>query len=762
MELVKGEPISSYCDKFRLSIAERLQLFTQVCAAVQHAHGKGIIHRDLKPNNVLVSTQDDQPFAKVIDFGIAKATSGRLTDATLFTGIGQVMGTPLYMSPEQAAGSADIDLRTDIYALGVMLYELLTSTTPVESRSIRSAGLAEVQRIIREVDPPRPSVRLSQVGKEQAVVASSRGLEPRQLVGLVRGDLDWIVMKAIEKDRTRRYESVGALAADVRRYLKGEPVLAAPPSASYRLLKFARRYKVVALACVPVIVVLGVLWFDRLALSPRHDAAPQGPIQASAADAGKQGGVQAYGDKSIAVLPFVNMSSDKEQEYFSEGISEELINQLGKIGELRVIARSSSFSFKGKQVGIEQIAKQLKVAHILEGSIRKSGNKIRITAELIRTADSSQLWSETYDRDLNDVFAVQDEISAAVVDQLKLKLLGAVPKARVTDARAYALFLQARQLSRQTTAASLKQAVADYRQALAIDPGYAAAWSGLSEAYARQADHGLVPIEAGYRLARDAANEALRLDPNLATAHAALAWVVMPSDLAASAQHLARALELDSNDADVLRSAAFLAMDLGHLDTAVALGESMTARDPVGATSHGSLAFIYQQAGRPDAAIASSRTALALSPGEELAHAGIGQELLQLGQPQAALAEMQQESSASARLIGLSMAWHALGKTSESDAALAAAIHGYQKSVAYWIAVVYADRGDTDHAFEWLDRAVTNQDPGLSEVLSQAAFAKMHQDPRWLPFLRKVGKAPEQLAAIKFDVVLPKLGGAAP
>jgi len=243
MELVKGEPITSYCGKHRLSIVRRLELFDQVCAAVQHAHTKGIIHRDLKPNNVLVSTQDDQPFAKVIDFGIAKATSGRLTDKTLYTEQQLMMGTPLYMSPEQAEGSADIDTRTDIYALGVILYELLTDTTPIESHSLRAAGYAEVQRIIREVEPPRPSARLSQAKATLPGVATRRATEPHKLARMIRGELDWIVMKAIEKERARRYETASGLAMDVRRYLAGEPVLAAPPSVSYRLRKFVRRNK---------------------------------------------------------------------------------------------------------------------------------------------------------------------------------------------------------------------------------------------------------------------------------------------------------------------------------------------------------------------------------------------------------------------------------------------------------------------------------------------------------------------------------------
>ncbi|HTD28569.1 MAG TPA: serine/threonine-protein kinase, partial [Xanthomonadaceae bacterium] len=280
MELVRGEPISSYCSGHDLSIVERLELFDQVCAAVQHAHTKGIIHRDLKPNNVLVINQDGKPFAKVIDFGIAKAISGRLTDKTLLTEQFLMMGTPLYMSPEQAAGSADIDTRTDIYALGVILYELLTETTPIESHSLRTAAHAEVQRIIREVDPPRPSIRLLQAittksGTTKSGAAEKRGVDPRMLARTVCGDLDWIAMKAIEKDRARRYETATALAQDVRRYLAGEAVLAAPPGAVYRMRKFVRRNRgaVAAGSLIAAALLAGIVafaWQARIAQQQAH------------------------------------------------------------------------------------------------------------------------------------------------------------------------------------------------------------------------------------------------------------------------------------------------------------------------------------------------------------------------------------------------------------------------------------------------------------------------------------------------------------
>ena len=277
MELVKGAPIGEYCDKNSLTVEERLELFAQVCDAVQHAHQKGIIHRDLKPTNVLVATQDGKPQAKVIDFGVAKATSAKLTDKTLFTEHQQVIGTLQYMSPEQAEGSLDIDTRTDVYALGVLLYELLTGSTPFDPKSMRDAMYSEIQRMIREVEPPSPSTRLATSQDSLASIAAHRRVEPKRLGTLLRGELDWIVMKALEKDRSRRYESASSLALDVRRYRSGESVQAAPVSAAYRLRKFVRRNRSAVLAGTAVglsllIGAVGFAWQARIAGKQRDRA----------------------------------------------------------------------------------------------------------------------------------------------------------------------------------------------------------------------------------------------------------------------------------------------------------------------------------------------------------------------------------------------------------------------------------------------------------------------------------------------------------
>jgi eukaryotic-like serine/threonine-protein kinase len=284
MELVKGAPITEYCDKNNFNIPQRLELFSQVCQAVQHAHQKGLIHRDIKPTNVLVMTEDERPVAKVIDFGVAKAMQVRLTEKTLFTDFRQLVGTPAYMSPEQAAGGLDIDTRSDVYSLGVLLYELLTGSPPLNPKELRAEAFAEIQRMICEVELPPPSSRLSALADTLPSVAAQRSIEPRKLTTAVRGELDWIVMRCLEKDRKRRYETPSALARDIERYLHDEPVHACSPSAVYRIRKFIRRNRIAIAAAGMVLLLIvsaggGIGWAlrDR---SLRQAALEQGVVAA--------------------------------------------------------------------------------------------------------------------------------------------------------------------------------------------------------------------------------------------------------------------------------------------------------------------------------------------------------------------------------------------------------------------------------------------------------------------------------------------------
>jgi eukaryotic-like serine/threonine-protein kinase len=262
MEYVKGEPITAYCDRHRLGMRDRLALFLQMCEGVQHAHQKGVIHRDLKPSNVLVTVIDDRPLPKIIDFGVAKAMAQPLVDRTLFTELGVLVGTREYMSPEQAEGGLDLDTRTDVYALGVILYELLTGALPLDAALLRQAGSEEIVRLIREKDPPIPSTRVTRGGEGTSVAARNRDTEPARLARLLRGDLDWITMKALEKDRMRRYASVSDFAADIRRHLRHEPVMAGPPSTTYRLQKFVRRHPggiSVGVTALMLLLVFGIV-----------------------------------------------------------------------------------------------------------------------------------------------------------------------------------------------------------------------------------------------------------------------------------------------------------------------------------------------------------------------------------------------------------------------------------------------------------------------------------------------------------------------
>src|SRR5437867_948498 len=463
-------------------------------------------------------------------------------------------------------------------------------------------------------------------------------------------------------------------------------------------------------------------------------------------------------EKSIAVLPFVDMSAGKDQEYFSDGISEELLNLLAKIPQLQVTARTSSFAFKGKETSIPEIARTLHVAHVLEGSVRKAGNSVRITAQLIKAGTDTHLWSQTYDRKLDDIFAIQDEIAADVVKQLKITLLGAAPKARATDPEAYALYLQAVQLGRQFTAEPFQQSDALYRKVLAIDPRYAPAWDGLARNFGNETGQGLLPGKEGFPQAREAAVKAVAIDPDYAPAHAQLGWIAMygDGDLVGAAQHLERALALDPADVSVLTTSVTLLQSLGRLDEALALEEAALRRDPVNVTSLFNLGYHQRMAGRLDAAIASFRTVLSLSPSNGGAHCQLGIALLLKGDAKGALAEIEQETSEIDKLSGVPLAYDALRRKADSDAALAALIAKYEKDAPSNIASVYAYRGEADKAFAWLDKAVEYGDGGLGEIVTDNLFDKIHADPRWLAFLRKIGKAPEQLAKVEFKVTLPQ------
>lgn len=514
-------------------------------------------------------------------------------------------------------------------------------------------------------------------------------------------------------------------------------------STAWRLDRLTEFFIALAL----LVIVADYLWLD-----PVSEQLPVTELQSDTGEVAQNGAGVSTHPTSLAVLPFLNMSTDEANQYFSDGITEELISLLSTIPEMRVTSRSSAFSFKDRSIIVPEVAEQLGVKYILEGSVRKAANRVRITTQLIEAGSDTHLWSETYDRTLDDIFAVQEEIAETVVRQLKLTLLGSAPTMKKTSPEAYTAFLKARHLGTRFTADDFEQSNALYQQAVEIDPAYASAWSGLAANYINQTTTGHLSIANGYRMAREAAGKALSVDPDHATTLAQLGIIAIrhDRDLEAAARYLKRALDLDSSNPDILMHAATLNRTLGRMDEAVRLNKEVVGRDPINPVGHYFLGFSYLWAGRLDEAIDSLRTTLMLSPEHVSVHYRIAQALYYLGEPDTALEEARQERRETKRLMGLVMACHALGRSSEADAALDQLIASHERTTAYNIAYLMAFRGDNDRAFEWLQRAVQYNDFGLPQILHQPEFTPIHDDPRWLPFLEGISMAPWQLESIEF------------
>ncbi len=447
---------------------------------------------------------------------------------------------------------------------------------------------------------------------------------------------------------------------------------------------------------------------------------------------------------SIAVLPFVDSSPGKSQEYFSDGLAEELLNELAKTPRLRVAARTSSFHFKGQDGDLRTIGQKLNVGSVLEGSVNREGNRVRITAELVNVDNGFQLWSGSYERNLDDVFAVQDEIARAVAAELKVKLLsGGAPAVlpRSTNPAAYSDYLQGRYFYERRTKNDLEKATSYFEQAIKLDPGYARAWSGLAWARMSQADsaYGL-SFEEGYRLARDAAEKALQLDPSLAEAHAAIGRIKRTHDWdwAGADASFQRAIELEPQNALALMGASSLAASLGRFDDAVALGRRAVELDPLSVIAHVALGLRAYYAGQVDLAITAYEKALELNPGDPSAHYLLSLVYLARSEPLRAQAEAQQQPRGAGRYVGEALAYNASGRKQEADAALKTLVSNYANEAAYQIAEVYAVRGELDRSFEWLETARTQRDAGLSAIVGDPLLKNLRADPRYAAFLKQM------------------------
>ena len=515
----------------------------------------------------------------------------------------------------------------------------------------------------------------------------------------------------------------------------------------------------VELAVLTLLLFLGggVLWLykDRTVPQPATvKAVTAAPVQAPSV-------VASDPRPSIAVLPFVNMSPEKDQEFFSDGLSEQMLDLLAKVPQLRVIARTSSFSFKSKEFDAATIARTLGVSHLLEGSVRKSGNHLRISAKLVRASDSSQLWSETYDRNLEDVFKIQDEIAGAVVAQLRVTMLGAaMPESQTTNPAAFADYMRARQLYRSGTKESLEQASALLERVVAVDDKYGPGWRLLAQTYSTQAWVGFLPLHEGFAKARAAIQRALDIDPSDAAAIALLASLTRAYDLNLSetARLLKRALSISARDETVLAAAAALTQAIGDGPRTVAIFEELVRRDPVNGEAWGNLGFAHMMFGRHDEAIAAFRKSLELEPDAVFSHENLGEALLLSGDLRGALAEMQRESHDTMRPLGLAFVYAALGRREEAQRLLED-VGREHPDFASPVAAGYARLGKADEAFEWLDRAIKERDGGILELRAGPLFQPLRQDPRWVPMLEQIGLSDQQVKALDLDIELPLTAG---
>jgi len=672
MELVEGQTLGALVAPGGLPLSHVLELSIPLADALVAAHERGVVHRDLKPGNIMVTRERR---VKVLDFGLAKVTgSGHpdqgetATTRSVTSAEGQVMGTVPYMAPEQIRGEA-VDARTDLFAFGIIFYELLTGRRP-----FRGATSGMISAAILN-DTPEPV---------QAVRAD------------LSGDVDWIVSRCLEKERRARFQTALDISNELRRLKR----------------------------------------------------TPEGPAPAKTA---------ALEAASIVVLPFLNRSRDKEDEYFSDGLADELLNMLAKIRGLRVAARTSSFHFKGKGSSLAEVGKALNVATVLEGSVRRSGDRVRISVQLVKVSDGYHLWSETYDRTLEDIFAVQDDIARSVVKELRMALLGEeadsrtsgevrvevarAARGRAQNAEAHRLYLQARHLIDRLTREDTTRGIGYLNEALKLDPGYALAWAELGWAYSRESDFNWAPVAEGYGRARVAIERALSLEPDLAEGHSRLGWIQLIHDWnwAGAEASFRRALDLAPGNASALRGAAALARAMGRLEDTIALCRRAIAQDPLSSVGYHNLGYMLQAAGSLLEAEDAYRQALELVPQRASTRASLALLRCAQGRADEALVEAMLEPDRWLRLWALAILHRSAGRGARSDEALRELVAEGADGSAFQIAEVYGSSRETDAAFQWLERAYTQRDPGMTEMQTSERLRSLHADPRWAALLSRMG-----------------------
>jgi len=644
----------------RLPIDEALRVTTAIASALDYAHRQEVVHRDIKPENVLLA--DGHPV--VADFGIARAFGGGrrgVTTNTPITGAGMVMGTPAYMSPEQAAGD-EVDGRSDQYSLACLAYEMLVGTPPFTGGSIR----ATLARHISEMPAPLVTIRAT-----------------------VPPAVEWAIMKALAKEPDSRFATATEFAEALTR--------AAPEPA------------------------------------PGAAAAPARDVRA------------------IGVLPFVNASSDAEDEYLSDGLTEELINALAQVDGLHVASRTSAFAFKGRTGDIREIGAALGATFLLEGVVRRSGTRLRITAQLTNALDGRLLWSQRWDRDAQELFQLEDEITRSIVSTLRGTLLGDLgdpaPRRYTANPKAWHLYLRGRHAWNRRGRDGILDGIRFFEQAIAEDPNYAPAYSGLSDCYAIMLDYRGVPVAEGMQRAKAEARRAIELDESLAEAHTSLAWVtfIYDWDWVGAEREFRRAIELDPRYSVAHQWYAWLLVALGRVDEALVQARFAVELDPTSVSIRRTLAWLYILARQPEAAIAHLRRTIAMDPLAEETHRVLGLAYIEKGLYDEALASfdeaLQLAPDMAYAVAGQGAAHARAGRPDGVAAALAEldrmAAMRYVSPVAY--AMIHAARGDADATFEWLEKGYEERRGWLTYLKVEPMLDPIRGDPRFAGWARRMG-----------------------
>lgn len=706
MEYVRGEDLKSLIRKIaQLSTGQAIPIVKQICEGLAEAHRLGTVHRDLKPQNVMV---DEEGNARILDFGIARSVKGKG-----ITGAGVMVGTPEYMSPEQAEVK-EVDQRSDIYSLGVILYEMVTGRVPFEGET--PLGIAMKHK--------------SEVPKD-----------PRELNSQIPEELSRVILRCMEKDKEKRYQSAGEVRSELENIEKGIPttervIPKRKPITSKEITVTFGLKKLFIPALVVIAIVIAIVII--LQLLPKKETIPPEPSK-----------------RNIAVLPFEDLSPEKDQEHFCDGLANSIINALSNIEDLSIRARGSSFLFRGKQRDLQEIAMKLNVEAVLEGTVQKMGNRIRITAQLINIANESVLWSDQYNREKGDVFAIQDEITLAIVDKLRIELLGEkkakLIKRYTEDIEAFNMYSKGILSMNIRTVKDMQMAIQYFEQAIERDSGYALAYAGLADAHILFTDYrdltqGEVIQES--LKAKEAALKALEIDNTLAEAHTSLGRIkwLFDWDWDGAERELTRAIELNPGYADARYTYAYLLMLMARFEEAIREMKLALELDPLSLIISRNLGQIFYRARQYDRAIEALHKTLEKDPNFTNTHRYLGTTYLEKSMYKEALAEFQKEKEIKKGVDAYSdvmiIVINALmGKKVKAlqmlNDFMEQSKHVYIRP--YLFAYIYAALGESDMAFKYLEKAYEEHDTYLRWLKADALFDNIRSDSRFKTLLKKMG-----------------------